>query len=99
MNNVDLKSVLRPEDDAGGRAAKIARKWKVDHVVRTGIQHADGRITDTKHVALRQGDFVEVLASLEVVTVRQKRGFKTFVNIAPVQVIQVWPAVEAQVSV
>ena len=89
---------LGGREDPNGRVRNISAHWVIDHRIQTGVQSPDGRVHSREPKIIRCGDFVDVLAAVEVVKVRSRHGPKTHVMLVPLQVVRLKTSVEASVS-
>lgn len=83
---------LSPRDDPGARATKINHLWRVEHKVKTGIRTDGNHLTPVPPMAIRCGDFVDVAATVQVVTMRCKKGRRTEVQLCPIEVVRLHTA-------
>ncbi|KAI0708644.1 hypothetical protein C8Q76DRAFT_626958 [Earliella scabrosa] len=89
---------LDARSDPRGHARKIASKWRIDHVVRTGMRRANGQNVLIAHEAIQPGDFVEVSVALDIRVMRTKTARTTVIQFAPQEVVRLWSAADIQVS-
>ena len=91
---------LAERDDPGRKAAKLTSSWIVDHVVTAGINNANGTAVQVHPRAIRRGDFVDVLVTVEVVSTRGRtgKGRRVEVFFCPHQVLRVSSAADLVVS-
>lgn len=83
-----------------GRAKRIQDLWAIRHVVECGSQLSDGRITRQNARVIRPGDFVDVLVTVQAVSVRLPRGKRAVeVLFVPQTVIRLLNTAEALVRV
>ena len=93
-----LWCIARSHKDLGFLLMNIHAHWVIDHRIQTGVQSPDGRVHSREPKIIRCGDFVDVLAAVEVVKVRSRHGPKTHVMLVPLQVVRLKTSVEASVS-
>ena len=69
----------------------------VDHRIQTGVQCESGEVHVREPKIIRHGDFVDVLAGVEVVKIRGRQGPKVHVMLVPLQVVRLKSSAEAAV--
>lgn len=91
---------LAERDDPGRKAARLTPSWIVDHVITAGVSNANGTAVQVHPRAIRRGDFVDVLVTVEVVSTRGRtgKGRRVEVHFCPHQVLRVSSAAEIVVS-
>ncbi|KAH9852994.1 hypothetical protein C2E23DRAFT_859609 [Lenzites betulinus] len=89
---------LSTASDPGGKAMKLAKVWRVDHVIQTGARQENGQTMAIVPTALRRGDFVEVSVFAEIQYGRRQRRTGSVVRFAMKEVVRLWSAEDAAVS-
>ena len=62
-----LVSVLNDRLDPTGKARKLMPDWIVTESLPVFVQHQNGSIMPCNHYRIRKGDFVDVIASVDIV--------------------------------
>lgn len=77
----------------------MADMWAIRHVIECGIQHPDGRIARQNARVIRPGDFVDVMVTVQAVSMRLPKGRRGVeVMFVPHTIIRLINAVESVVS-
>ncbi|KAI0341022.1 hypothetical protein BDW22DRAFT_1332902, partial [Trametopsis cervina] len=85
-------------DDQDGRLQRVQHMWRVVHQIRCGVQDANGILRPARYLSIRQGDFVDVAATVKIV-VTNKSGRKDIsIYLEPQQVFRLRSASEMMVS-
>ena len=81
-----MESVLGARDDPTGKARKLLPDWVVTDHLPVFVQHGDGRIVPCSYYRFRRGDFVDVIATVDIVQRLGKRDLS--VGLTLCQVVQ-----------
>ncbi len=85
------KGLVAPTIDVADKrsveAAKLFRQWKLAEGVRIGIQEG-GKLQPADHRAIRRGDFVDVVATLNIVNKRDVTENYIHIGLNPIQVVR-----------
>ncbi|KAH9899677.1 hypothetical protein C8Q73DRAFT_743560 [Cubamyces lactineus] len=84
-----VRSVLVFGDDPNGWAVKLQRDWVVTHKILTGIYDESCTAVKKPHTVIRLGDFVEVVASVEIVKYRKYQRWITEVRLILQEVLRI----------
>ena len=76
--------MLKPYEDASGKAKEMENEWIITEKVRIGKQSADGKVRGCSGLMIRPGDFVDVTAMPDIVTPPGKDGLKLNWNMTKV---------------
>lgn len=82
------KCVMLESDDPTGKAAQIKDTWIVTRKVKTGQRTDDGRLVPMCGLLIRPGDFVDVTATVDIVTTHSANGRQLRVFLAMQSVIR-----------
>ncbi|KAI0662233.1 hypothetical protein C8Q70DRAFT_910049 [Cubamyces menziesii] len=84
-----LQSVLVFGDDPHGWAASVKRDWVVTHKILTGVYDSSQAAVRKPYTVIRVGDFVEVVASVEVVKYRKYQRWITEARLILQEVVRI----------
>ena len=77
-------SALSARDDPTGKARKLLPDWVVTEQLPVFAQHGDGRILPCSYYRLRRGDFVDVIATVDIVQRPGKRDLSVGLTLCQV---------------
>lgn len=83
------QSVLVFGDDPHGWAASVKREWVVTHKILTGVYDESQAAVRKLYTVIRVGDFVEVVASVEVVKYRKYQRWITEARLILQEVLRI----------
>lgn len=86
--NVEVVNLLKPSDDPTGKAKAMDKEWYISNRVTVGRQLPNGKVRQCSGLIIRPGDFVDVLAVVDIVTYTNSSGRNVRVNFAMKRVIQ-----------
>lgn len=92
------KSVLQRGDDPDGSAKKVEKQWVVDHKIGYALQYEDGSRRSCNHIAIRQGDFVDVGVTFDILTRYTKHKRNTSVTLAIQDILRLEKAANVEVN-
>ncbi|KAI0050692.1 hypothetical protein FA95DRAFT_1603329 [Auriscalpium vulgare] len=89
------RSVLTAADDILGNARAIDRQWRVVDKIKFGRRLTSGRVRTCNPLEFKDGDFVDVTATIEIASIRGRSGSSTAVmHCVPTTVIRLCPAAD-----
>ncbi|KAI0687309.1 hypothetical protein C8Q76DRAFT_635349 [Earliella scabrosa] len=88
---------LNNDNDLRGRARAITSRWQVTHAIQTVAKRAGGKDITIAHNSIQRGDFIEVLVSVDIQTIRRHKASGTVIRFPVIQVAKLWSRQEAAV--
>ncbi|KAI0355618.1 hypothetical protein OH77DRAFT_1520720 [Trametes cingulata] len=86
---VKPRSVLVFGDDPHGWSSSIRDDWVVTHKISTGVYNETGKPYKRHYSAIRPGDFVEVISTVDIIKYRKKSGWATQAKLTLQEVMRV----------
>ncbi|KAH9855229.1 hypothetical protein C2E23DRAFT_725049, partial [Lenzites betulinus] len=90
---------LNDINDPFKAARRMSSRWCIDHTIDTCVRRPNGTNIPVSPDAIRRGDFIEVAVTAHIRTVVSRKRRQTIVDFAMHEVVRLWSAREAKVSV
>ncbi|KAI0357518.1 hypothetical protein OH77DRAFT_1435757 [Trametes cingulata] len=95
---VKPRSALVFGDDPHGWSSSIRDDWVVTHKISTGVYSETGKPYKRHYTAIRPGDFVEVVSTVDIIKYRKKSGWATQAKLTLQEVMRVCDKETVQVA-